>query len=260
MKIFTAILAVVAVVAVVVAVVVVAADDDEVLPEPIAELTPPDVPEGGVSDDFSLVIMVHSGESPGGFDVPGTTPWDGEPREGEEFAYRSIPCDGDAPINNVASDLPSYGTRIEGSRVPASMRAHPMVFSLEENGDDWEMQGSITFTVCQLGPGPRPEDDDVEDDDRPKIEVSFSGGFDRVGPESINFSGDFEITGGTGRYAELEGEGDIAGYLFCFDPDGCETFGEYRDGQLVMQGVYGDPSPDLEAGPDEGTDPVLRDE
>jgi hypothetical protein len=197
-----------------------------------------------ISGSFSMVIMVHSGESPGGFDIPGTAPWDGEATEGT-FNYRSIPCDGDAPVNNIASDLPSYGAQVQDSRVPVSMRAHPLEFELAQGDNVLEMTGRLTATVCKLGPGPTVEDDPVPDEDKPQIHFDLSGDLDAVSPEAATVDGSFELAGGTDRYEQLSGSGDIAGYFFCFAPDGCQG-GDLADGQFVLRGEYSHPDPGLD--------------
>jgi len=51
------------------------------------------------------------------------------------------------------------------------------------------------------------------------------------------------------EHADLTGSGTIAGYLFCFAPQGCGgTGGNFLDGQVSMQGKYADPTPQLAAG------------
>jgi hypothetical protein len=57
-------------------------------------------------------------------------------------------------------------------------------------------------------------------------------------PENILWRGTFEIVGGTGPYEQLRGDGTIAGYFFCFAPEGCEEIGEFRDVQFAMNGTY----------------------
>lgn len=39
-------------------------------------------------------------------------------------------------------------------------------------------------------------------------------------------------------YTALRGEGEIAGYFFCFEPDGCAALGALRDSQYAMIGRY----------------------
>jgi hypothetical protein len=205
-------------------------------------------PPGGVSGSFSLVMMVHT--STGGFgNLPGVNPWNGTYAPASGLVYRSIPCTGNAPINNIASDLPSYGTRVAGSRAPSSMRAHPFGFRVRKYKGRWEMLGSIRFTVCQLGGGPNAASDPVPDAEKPQIVVGFRAPFKRETNESVRWGGRFTITGGTQRYADLKGSGDIAGYFMCFAPAGCAaTGGNYLDGQFTMQGTYRDPTPQLAAG------------
>ena len=199
----------------------------------------------GVSGRFSLIMMVHTSSSSFG-DLPGVSPWNGRPRAGKRFVYRSIPCTGMAPVNNIASDLPSYNTRVRGSRVPSSMRAHPFAFRLVREDGKWRMVGSITFTVCKLGSGPTPPDDPIPDADKPKIKVRFNATFRRITGEEVRWHGKFRLRGGTGRYEDLTGSGSIAGYFLCFNPAGCTTLGgNYLDGQIVLHGNFRDPTPDL---------------
>ena len=203
-----------------------------------------------VSGHFSLIMMVHTTESTPNFRVPATVPWGGAKRIGQSFSYRSIACTGAAPVNNISSDLPSYGTRVEGSRAPSSMRAHPFRIRVRKaRRGGWELVGRIQFTVCQLKGGPTPDPDPVPDVQKPKINVRFTARFKRVNVENLHFKGRFTLEGGSQRYDGLTGSGEIAGYFFCFNPQGCANTGrKYRDGQFVMHGKYRDPTPQLAAG------------
>jgi len=204
-------------------------------------------PTPGVKGDFSLIMMIHTQQSVPEFNVPATSPWDGARRPGI-FTYRSIPCTGNAPVNNISSDLPSYNTRVPGSRSPSSLRAHPFAMRIKKaRGGGWELQGQIDFTVCKLGPGPTVRPEPVADEQKPKIRVRYRAKFLRATAENVHWAGRFRIVGGTGRYEGLTGTGDIAGYFFCFEPQGCQaTGGRYQDGQMVMHGDYEDPTPRLD--------------
>lgn len=186
----------------------------------------------GAAGDFVLQAMTHTPDWPNATDVE---PWDGE--SAGTYVYRAIPCSGNAPMNNISSNLPTYSGRIEGARSPASTRTHPMRFTVE----DGRMQGTIAFTVCKLGPGPT--QDDVEDSERDQIMIEFQAEAEKVTPEEMNFRGQFTIAGGTGEYSDLTGEGVISGYMFCFDPQGCAANeNRFRDMQLVLEGTYSDPT------------------
>lgn len=206
------------------------------------------VSQSGVRGNFSLIMMIHTRSSSFG-DLPGVRPWNGARTEGTSFEYRSIPCTGNAPVNNISSDLPSYGTRVTGSRAPSSLRAHPFGFRLRKNRrGKWEMLGSIRFTVCKLGPGPTPSNDPVPDADKPHFDVGFRARFKRETAELVRWEGRFRLDGGSQRYKDLEGSGRIAGYFFCFAPEGCTRHeSKLLDGQFVMHGRYRDPTPDLGA-------------
>jgi hypothetical protein len=203
--------------------------------------------ERPVSGHFSLIMMVHTTESTPNFSVPATVPWGGAKRIGRSYSYRSIACTGAAPVNNISSDLPSYGTRVAGSRAPSSLRAHPFRIRVRKaRQGGWELVGRIQYTVCQLRGGPTPDPDPVPDAQKPKINVRFTARFKRLNVENLHWRGRFTLEGGTGRYEDLTGSGEIAGYFFCFNPQGCAATGrKYRDGQFVMHGRYRDPTPQL---------------
>jgi len=172
-----------------------------------------------VQGNFSLQAMAH--QSTAQFPVLGNVkPWDGTALG--RFSYRSIPCTGNAPVNNISSNLPSYGTRTRTGT---------------------EMRGTTSIVVCQLKSGPTPNPDPVSDEAKPRIRMTWRAKFVRSNAESVSFQGTFKLVGGTQRYADLTGSGTIAGYLFCFAPEGCA--GSFLDAQISMQGGYRDPTPQL---------------
>lgn len=187
----------------------------------------------GVEGNFGLAAMTHTPNWPANTTV---VPWDG--KSDGTFVYRAIPCTGNAPMNNISSNLPSYNSLIPGSRSPASTRSHPFQFTVENGA----MRGTIALTVCKLGPGP--VTDTVADTERDRIDIVFTATTDRRSPEETVFDGTFEIKGGTGRYVQLTGSGRIHGYLMCFDPAGCEAGnqGRFRDMQYILDGTFRDPS------------------
>lgn len=187
---------------------------------------------------FSLFGMVHTMAfgGPAGRQEP--APWDGA-SVGGPFCYASMPCTGEAPVNNVSTDLPALGGTIPGSRVPVSTRTHPLQFEVTETGGGLHLRGSILLTVCHLGPGATAAGDDpAGDTDTPRIEFGWQATVDRRTPELVTWRGSFDIAGGTRSYEALRGGGDIAGYFFCSAPAGCAPLGEYRDCQYAMIGRY----------------------
>lgn len=192
-----------------------------------------------VSGVFSLFGMVHTMPFT---DADGeqqeAVPWDGSATAGDRFIYASKPCSGNAPVNNLATDLPALGGAVPGSRVPVSVRSHPFRFRATESGGVVRLAGVIALTVCQLRPGSTADSDPVPDSAKARIDVEWDADVDRRSVELVTWRGTFSVRGGTGRYAQLRGEGDIAGYFFCFDPDGCAARGALLDAQYTMIGRY----------------------
>ncbi len=199
----------------------------------------------GVEGKFSLILAVQTLASDPKASVPGTAPWSGQLRHGARYSYRSLPCMGSSPVNDISSDLPSYNTRVAGSRVPSSLRGHPFSFRLWKAKGHWEMRGRIVLTVCKLASGPTPNPDPIADRAKPKIYVNFRARLRRVTSEEIRWHGTFTLAGGTRRYAGLKGSGRIAGYFLCFAAEGCKAKGAFLDAQLVMHGDYSDLTPQL---------------
>lgn len=193
---------------------------------------------------FSLFAMVHTMSFEGAAGWEETVPWGGDTRGGGPFSYASMPCTGEAPVNNVSSDLPALGGAVPGSRVPVSMRTHPLRFDVAEEGGTVRLRGSITLVVCQLQPGPTAKPDPVADGDKPRIEVWWEAAVDRRARALVSWRGTFGLAGGTGRYEPLGGEGEVAGYFFSSEPDG-EVF---RDGQYAMIGRFRIPEDAAAAG------------
>ncbi|MDP9069493.1 MAG: hypothetical protein M3N53_14285 [Actinomycetota bacterium] len=198
----------------------------------------------GFSGTFSLLAMVHTTEyNNEGLESEQPIPWDGTRRPGGPFVYASIPCNGNAPLNNISTDLTTYNTRLPGSRSPASTRNHPLKFHVVKNRDGkLRLRGRVVLTVCQLKPGVTPTPDPVPDAEKEKVYFRWNAKFKRTSPEEVRWIGKFRLTGGTGTYQDLTGEGDIAGYFFCFAAEGCATLGEFRDAQYTMSGTYHDPT------------------
>jgi hypothetical protein len=176
--------------------------------------------------------MAHTPDWPSATDV---NPWDGQ--SDGTYIYRGIPCTGNASVDDISSDLPTYNTRVPSGRSPSSTRSHPMQFTAQGN----TIHSRISWTICKLQSGPTT--DGIPDVERDRILFDFDATTNRLTDEEAAFEGTFRIAGGTGRYKALTGEGTIAGYFFCFDPEGCgPNEGRYRDTQFVMSGRYFDPA------------------
>lgn len=186
-----------------------------------------------IKGSFTVFSMAHTSNWPKATDV---NPWDG--KSNGNFLYRAASCStANAPVNNASSDLPSYNARIPGGRVPSSTRVQDLRFT----ADSHSLSGTFDVTVCQLAPGPA--SDGRKDADREKIYFKFQAIQEVISTENATFRGRFKITGGTGRYSDLTGEGEIAGYFFCFNQEACNgSNSRYRDVQFSLQGTFSDPT------------------
>lgn len=204
-----------------------------------------------VRGQFSLVAMVHTTQYMGqDLPDPNPRPWNGM-SSGGPFRYFGIPCTGNAPVNNISTNLTTYNSRLPGSRSPASTRSHP--FEFVANGD--RLDGILTLTVCKLGGGqtgtPPGQNDPIPDAEKDKVFFRWQARVESTVAEEVSFRGTFRIAGGTGVYNDLTGGGEMSGYLFCFAPQGCASpgiGGQYRDGQFTMQGNYRDPTTPIQRG------------
>jgi hypothetical protein len=204
--------------------------------------------EDEIRGSFSLLAMAHT-TTYAGADVgeQQPNPWDGAVQGEGPYRYAAIPCTGNAPVNNISGDLPTFNALVPGSRVPSSTRAHPLQFEVSE-GDDGAMrlEGTLELTVCQLRPGVTPDPDPVPDPEKDRIRFEWTAQAAQSTPENVVWEGTFDIVGGTGPYEQLRGEGTIAGYFFCFAPEGCAELGEFRDVQFTMSGGYTVPTEAVE--------------
>lgn len=236
-------------------------EDEEPAAEGPPATTAPDAPdaaeEGGpilqrdedeIRGSFSMIEMAHTTPYAGAaVEEQQPNPWDGTAQGEGPYRYAAIPCTGNAPVNNISGDLPTFNSLIEGSRVPASTRAHPLEFEVAE-GDDGVMQleGTLELTVCQLRPGVTPDPDPVPDPEKDRIRFEWTAQAVEATSETVVWEGSLEIVGGTGPYEQLRGQGTIAGYFFCFAPEGCAELGEFRDVQFTMSGNYTVPAEAVE--------------
>lgn len=187
---------------------------------------------------FGLFAMVHTMTYEGPHGAEDTRPWDGSPQPGGPYTYASLPCNAEAPVNNVSSDLPALGGAVAGARAPASTRNHPLRFDVLHDDGALTLQGSIALTVCQRGPGSTAVADAVPDVDKDRIDLAWTARVITRSDELISWRGRVELVGGTGVYQQLRGAGDIAGYFFCFAAEGCAELGVFRDAQYAIVGDY----------------------
>lgn len=182
-------------------------------------------PAEGASGNISLTVHAHSSQftetlfptSPVPFPVT-------EPSSG---SYSSIPCSRPAPFNDTALDFtPDY----PGVEDPASVRHFVEVELTPTQGNKGTIEGTITTILCVDG-----------QESESQIVTSFEGTYKQT-RGSVRFTGEFEITGGTGTFADITGAGTITGELTCLGGRSCRALGMLTDAVFALQGTYSDPT------------------
>ena len=73
--------------------------------------------------------------------------------------------------------------------------------------------------------------------------IAFEGTYKQTGGE-VRFTGTFEITGGTGVFEDITGEGTITGAFTCLASREatCAQLGVLSDAVFSLQGTFSDPT------------------
>jgi hypothetical protein len=193
---------------------------------PAAAAKPPPS-DGGASGSISLTVHAHSSQftdtlfptSPVPFPVT-------EPSSG---SYSSIPCSRPAPFNDTALDFtPDY----PGIEDPASVRHFVEVTLTPTQGNRGTVEGEITTILCLDG-----------EESENRLFISFEGTYKQTAGE-VRFQGTFEITGGTGVFEDITGEGTITGALTCLASREatCAQLGVLSDAVFSLHGSFSDPT------------------
>lgn len=197
-----------------------------------AQEGPPDQdPEGA----FIMSVHAHSEYgSPGGADLLfDADALDYDFDEGQEFSYSSIPCDVPAPHNDRALRItPSY----PGVDNPDAVRHDVDGTVTEYDGRRGTIEGTITTVHCDTGD---------------EISFDYTAQFVEAGDDVRIQRGTWEVTGGTGIFSDLDGEGTLSGRLTCLplvlennEADSCEELGAYSDAVLRLRGKWADSTVD----------------
>lgn len=199
----------------------------------------PPAEQEGASGKFSLTVHTHSSEfrGPGGAPLlRATDPLSFEMTEGESFSYASVECESPAPFNDVALDFsPDY----PGLDDPLPVRhvVEGTIVSIDESGQTGEVEGTITTFLCENG------------EETDQIVFEFEGTFTRTSDNQVRFSGTFTIEGGTGRFADITGEGKITGEFTCLPrilenegASSCADLGVFSDFIAQLSGTFADPT------------------
>lgn len=159
------------------------------------------------------------------------------PLSKDDFSYSSVACEDPARFNDVAL---SFDPDYPGIEDPAAVRhlVEGEVTDVHQDGRiSGETKGTVTTFLCEDG----------EESDQ--IHIEFEGRSTQTSDNEAGFEGTFKIEGGTGRFADLEGEGSMAGSFTCLEgvlerepAEDCADLGVFSDAVFQLEGTYTDPT------------------
>jgi hypothetical protein len=183
--------------------------------------------EGGASGNISLTVHAHSSQFTNTL-FP-TSPLPFPVTDQSSGTYSSIPCSRPAPFNDTALDFtPDY----PGIEDPASVRHFVEATLTPTHGSQGTVEGEITTILCLDG-------EETEN----QLFIAFEGTYKQTNGE-VRFTGTFEITGGTGVFDDITGEGTITGAFTCLASREatCAQLGVLSDAVFSLQGTFSDPT------------------
>jgi hypothetical protein len=184
-------------------------------------------PDDGASGNISLTVHAHSSQFTDTL-FP-TSPLPFPVTEQSTGTYSSIPCSRPAPFNDTALDFtPDY----PGVEDPASVRHFVEATLTPTQGNMGTVEGEITTILCVDG-----------EESENQLFIAFEGTYKQTSGE-VRFTGTFEITGGTGVFEDIAGEGNITGAFTCLASREatCAQLGVLSDAVFSLQGTFSDPT------------------
>ena len=192
-----------------------------------AEAQPPAA--DGASGGIQMTVHTHSRNDPNSADL--LFPTDRLSFnfvQGEDFSYSSRPCGGRAPFNDLGLDFrPDYPGVDDDADGTAAVRHHVTGTVTEVNGDRGTIEGTITSVLCENGA-----------ETGNSIVFTYEARYVRVSDDEVRITGKWEISSGTGTFADMEGHGNIQGIFTCLGAATCAQLGYFTD----FVGVRGDPT------------------
>ena len=183
-----------------------------------------------------------------------TTPLEFDFEQGDTFSYSSAACEFDLPFNDTSLIFRGQSYPDIESPAPALYFLEGTVSEATASGDRGTVEGTLTIIYCEEG---RAEDAANEDENAiegDRIFVEYQAKFNNKSLNSLPLrGGTFQITGGTGRFADISGAGSFMGELTCLAgtldnetvPDGvdnCAELGVFSDAAFNLRGSFADPT------------------
>lgn len=201
--------------------------------------------DDGLQGGFQMTVHTHSSR-PETLLFPDVERLQFDFEEGDTFAYSSRICSGRAPFNDLGLDFqPDYAGVDDDADGTAAVRHQVAGTVTEDNGRTGTIEGTITTVLCQGGA-----------ETANTIVTDFVARYRLVSDDQLQITGRYEIVGGTGLFADLEGAGSIQGSFTCLGAPVCAELGEFTDfvgargdlskgpGEIVpgLMGTFSDPT------------------
>lgn len=151
------------------------------------------------------------------------------------FSYSSVACKNPAPFNDIALRFAPDYAGVDGSGKVRFIH-QGNVANVEQAGPNTvgTVEGKITTFLCK---------NDQEGD---KIQIAYEGQFRQTSDNKLKLEGTtVNITGGTGKFASLQGSGAMTGSFKCLQgvleregPESCAELGSFSDAVFQLKGHY----------------------
>ena len=178
-----------------------------------------------------------------------TTPLEFDFEEGDQFSYSSAACEFRLRFNDTSLIFRGQGFPGVPSPGPAAYFLEGTISETNASDDRGTVEGTLTIIRCaEAGDGGQAE---LE---AGRIFVDFEAQITSKSANELRLrGGTFQITGGTGIFADISGQGSFKGELTCLPgtldnetvPEGvdnCAELGVFSDAAFNLRGSFEDPT------------------
>jgi hypothetical protein len=178
-----------------------------------------------------------------------TTPLEFDFEEGDSFSYSSAACEFRLRFNDTSLIFGGRGFPGVPSPGPAAYLLEGAVTETNASDDRGTVEGTLTIIRCaEAGDGGQAE---IE---AGRIFVDYRAKIANKSANTLQLrGGTFQITGGTGMFDDISGQGSFRGTLTCLagtldnegvppGTDNCAELGVFSDAAFDLRGSFRDPT------------------